>query len=551
VSVVEGAGRDAWIPAWTLPSDAERTWKRDRMHFPEPITVLDAEMVEIASVHGLNHGAEHYGFPFRNHMRRFWSRHYESGEPLAISAEERDARRQRSRAAFGAVFADYDGRWTSLWEPEIAHHLRFWADFDLEAATKTALQEHLGETMRRLHRIWELHFEIVLTVGTARANYLELHAELFEGASKLQAMALVQGVDNLTTTAGRRLWLLRDAATATPAVGEALLRHEPGDALTALAGLPEAAAFLDALAAYLEEFGHRSTHIGVSSPTLLEDPTPVIKMLQDALARPEHDVERQHAQLVEERERLVAEARAAIAHYPAPVRAEFDVRLALAHTAQRVDEDHNFLIDFASMAAARRVFLAFGRRFAAAGVLERPDDVVHLTSSEMAETAAALPNLDRRALVAARRAEIERDALTEPPSTVGAPADPTAPAGNDFTGTPPPPAPSADVLPGTPGSSGVARGLARVVRTLDDAILLRPGEILVAPTTSQPWMTLFSTAAALVTDTGGVLSHTAVVAREYGLPAVVGTVHATTVLRDGMLLEVDGDRGLVRIVAES
>jgi rifampicin phosphotransferase len=74
--------------------------------------------------------------------------------------------------------------------------------------------------------------------------------------------------------------------------------------------------------------------------------------------------------------------------------------------------------------------------------------------------------------------------------------------------------------------------------------------VLVATTTSQPWTPLFASAAALVTDTGGVLSHTAVVAREYGLPAVVGTRVATRRLRDGMLIEVDGDRGLVRILAE-
>jgi rifampicin phosphotransferase len=535
-------------PPWSEPGDAERSWRRDRMHFPGPLTVLDAEMSHIAGELGVNHGAEHYGLPFRSTVRRFWTRYYDSYEVPDLSDDERDALRSRSRAAYGAVLADYDGHWTSRWLPEIREHLAFWSAFDPSGATDADLLAHLETTMRRLRRIWELHFEIVMTVNAARNLYLELYAELFESDSKLDALALLQGIDNLTMASGRALWRLRDVAIATPSVHDALRRLDCGDVAAALGHLPEAERFRDALASYLEEFGQRSPQLGVSSPTLLEDPAPVVKMLQDALARPQSDLEEQHAAVVSERERLVDRTRAMLRTYPEPVRTEYDRRLALAHTAQRIDEDHNFLIDFGSLAAARRVFLEVGRRCAAAGVLERHDDVVHLTSEEIAETFRRLPDLDRRPLVASRREEMRRYAEVEPPTTVGAPPSPEDAAGNDFFGRPPPPAPSPDVVTGTPGSAGVARGRARVVRSFDGSVRLLPGEVLVAPTTAQPWMTLFSTAAALVTDTGGMLSHTAVVAREYRLPAVVGTVVGTSTIRDGMLLEVDGDRGLVRIL---
>jgi pyruvate,water dikinase len=86
------------------------------------------------------------------------------------------------------------------------------------------------------------------------------------------------------------------------------------------------------------------------------------------------------------------------------------------------------------------------------------------------------------------------------------------------------------------------------VRSLAEAGRLRPGDVLVAATTAPPWTPLFATAAAIVTDTGGVLSHCAVVAREYGLPAVVGTGAATASVEDGQLVEVDGDAGLVRLL---
>lgn len=104
------------------------------------------------------------------------------------------------------------------------------------------------------------------------------------------------------------------------------------------------------------------------------------------------------------------------------------------------------------------------------------------------------------------------------------------------------------MLRGGPGSPGRARGPVKVVRSLQEAGKLQAGDVLIAETTAPPWTPLFATAAAVVTDTGGVLSHCAIVAREYGIPAVVGTGGATTTLRDGQVVEVDGDNGLVSIV---
>jgi phosphohistidine swiveling domain-containing protein len=103
------------------------------------------------------------------------------------------------------------------------------------------------------------------------------------------------------------------------------------------------------------------------------------------------------------------------------------------------------------------------------------------------------------------------------------------------------------VIKGIAGSAGVARGVAKVVRSLAEASKLKPGDIMVCEMTTHPWTPLFSTVAALVADTGGVLSHCALVAREYRLPAVVGTRVGTQLIRDGMLISVDGTQVIVRI----
>ena len=106
------------------------------------------------------------------------------------------------------------------------------------------------------------------------------------------------------------------------------------------------------------------------------------------------------------------------------------------------------------------------------------------------------------------------------------------------------------MLHGMRGSPGVARGTARVLRSLGEADRLEAGDVLVAETTAPPWTPLFGRAVAIVTDAGGILSHCAVVAREYEIPAVVGTKMGRSVIRDGQEIEVDGTNGTVRISGE-
>lgn len=102
-------------------------------------------------------------------------------------------------------------------------------------------------------------------------------------------------------------------------------------------------------------------------------------------------------------------------------------------------------------------------------------------------------------------------------------------------------------LSGVAGAGGIATGTARVATSLAEAAELADGEILVCPMTAPPWVPLISIAAAVVTDTGGVNSHSAIVAREIGIPAVVGTEHATSTITTGQVVTVDGDTGVVAI----
>ena len=138
-----------------------------------------------------------------------------------------------------------------------------------------------------------------------------------------------------------------------------------------------------------------------------------------------------------------------------------------------------------------------------------------------------------------------------PPPAIGEPPppndDPFGEAIGKMFGVPPEPSQDPNIITGLGASPGTVQGKAKVVRSLSEASKLEQGDIMVCEMTMPPWTPLFSTASAVVADTGGPLSHCAIVSREYRMPCVVRTVVGTSVIKDGMTLTVDGSQGVVRI----
>jgi pyruvate,water dikinase len=290
----------------------------------------------------------------------------------------------------------------------------------------------------------------------------------------------------------------------------------------------------------------------------------VIKNLKEYLAQPDRDLEAELKAQVAEREQLSAQTRERLKGYPQAAINRFEMLLKAAQTAATLHEEHNYWIDQRCQYQMRRVVQEFGRRLVEAGVLDRPDDLFYLTVDEVRETAITLANpskaslpgrgLDRRTLVRQRQAEMEHFRTIRAPSALGTtplaepPDDPFGRSFSKVMGKPLQPSTEHNVLYGYAGSPGVVRGRARVIGTLAEVDKLKRGDVLVTKAIMPPWTPLFATAAAVVTDVGSVLSHGAVVAHEYRIPAVVGTGTATALIRDGQILEVDGNTGLVRIL---
>lgn len=542
---------------WERPEDPDSFWVQDRMHFPDPLPLLDDSLIRIFYDAGMNHGFAHYNIPLRADARRFWTHHYLMMMPLPLTHDELAAMEERSEQAVGATMGQLQRKWDDEWLPEIRQTIDAWERFDLPGATLPELADYVDTVVRQFTRLFAIHFEVALPAMFPVSLFEELYLELFGREDRLQPYKLLQGLDNKTVESNRALWRLSQKAAVVPAVRDIFEGTSADQVVAALEESADGRAFLDDLNAYLDEYGRRSDYWwSVSRPSWIEDPSPAIEMIKGYLARPEKNPELEMAALAGEREQLVAEARDRLEMYPQAVRDQFELLLRASREGTVLSEDHGYWLDFRAASDARRVFVEAGRRLAAMGAIAEAADVVHLTHDEISAALRAATPPDLRATVAEREAEIERYHGVELPLAVGTqlPGPPPDNPGNrtlaKFFGVQPAASGDPSVLLGAAGSAGIVRGPAKVVRALADADKLKPGDVLIAETTAPPWTPLFGTVAAVVTDTGGVLSHCAVVAREYGIPAVVGTGSATSKIIDGQMVEVDGSRGIVRIIAD-
>lgn len=293
-------------------------------------------------------------------------------------------------------------------------------------------------------------------------------------------------------------------------------------------------AFLARFRQFLDEHGHHARgETDVSLPRWSETPEYVLRQVrfsaEGAVPSP---------LAVESRERERAELVRALRGRLSPVR-RWIFTFVVDRTARGVAaRENNRSEAVRRLALTRRALLEAGRRLQARGTIAGPDDLWYLRWSELAE--ALLGEGEALAARIAERSRLYRRWEQErpPPVIVEGAALPAPPAA----------APGSPVLAGVAASPGVVEGLARVVLHEDDEVGIRPGEVLVAPHTDPGWTPYFLHAVAVVTDFGGLLSHGAVIAREYGLPAVVNVHGATSRIRDGQRIRVDGDAGRVELL---
>lgn len=548
--------QDASFPVqWDKPEDAQAMWILDEVHSPRQMSYLDYDLRLSPLVMGTSRGYEVYGLPVASEPKLVHGFVYLKvrfadlpGDGLAAAFKAADAANRRAGA-------ELDHLWKNTWLPEIQAHLADLASFDLGQASLPLLLRRLAEVEQRLRRLWELHTIVLSPVILAISDFEDAYRDLFPDAQPFDPYDLLAGFSNKTVERNLRLWEIGRAAAGGPL--RALLIETAAAALpAALAQSPEGRALWSEIEAHVKVYGECGDDLYIDAPTWSEDPTPILRGLREAVLHPERDLAAELRRQAEHRDARLAEVRARLAAHPRAIRDEFEALLAAAQVANVLTEDHHFWLDTKITFHARRVSLEVGKRLAAAGVLEHPGDVFALTLLELTSLAdREAPTAELRARIAERRAEAARYADAPRPPILGVPqAFPNVESavmksGFKLNGGFMAPPANGNELSGLPGSRGKVTGIARVVRTLDEAEQrLAPGEILVAPATLPSWTPFFASLAGVVTGAGGVLSHAAVVAREYGLPAVVSVRGVMEAIRDGQTIEVDGDAGVVRIL---
>lgn len=468
--------------------------------------------------------------------------------------------RNRLAMAREAVQTDkaglYIDRWYDTWLPELTRLVDKLKNVELAGLTDDGLKAHI-ETCHRLGtRGIEIH---ALLHGSLAIILYELVAtcERLLGWETAATLEMVKGTSYKSTEPARRLSELTDLATKRPEVLHAAQLPDD-EAMGWLETIDET--FATAFIRYLDEYGEVALGQSVVEPTYAEMPSVLIATIANQVERgfrPETADEENRRQ----REQSIASARAELSSNPAAL-AEFDRVLERGQKAYPVREDNEFFTFSRPFAQFRYAVLELGDRLAGRGVIGERDDVMflHLDEALMALSeepdfhAEVVVRKGQRAWASANLGPPYYGKETPTPSDLSfLPADTRLPmeamlwslhsimaveASKTTQG-------DASLITGTPASAGTHTGPVRIVKDESEFSKIRAGDVLVCPITSPVWSVLFPGIGALVTDTGGILSHPAIIAREYGIPAVVATGNATELLQDGQIVSVDGTAGNV------
>lgn len=423
--------------------------------------------------------------------------------------------------------------WQDAWLGPVAECASMFEGFDPSTVAPGGWRDAIEQQQRALMRVFiGVHRATVAPAGAASREFIERYSKHFGEGSDPDAMALLQGLPNLTSARIGALWEASRIVRVHPSLAEQLAA---GTAPRAVEG-EGADEFQRAIDSLFDRFGF-TTQSGLEDlPSWNEDRSQVVRLVLRYAEQDEGDAPALAEQRsVRRREQLEAGLRTAAQE--GGEAAELLQLLPIAQQLVPVTEDHNLLADQRLHAASRTRWLRIGRQLQDAGRLVDAGDAFYLTLDELIE---ALEGGEPPAAAEIERRREQQAAWRSvaPPPRLGAATQEGA-AGEG--------AGESIELRGLAASAGQYRGRARIAISLDDASKLEHGEVLVCTASTPEWTPLFTVAGAVVTDMGGMLTHCAIVAREYGIPAVVGTHDATARIPDGATVTVDGSAGTVTV----
>ncbi len=552
-------------------------WEKDGTHFPRPVTPLLQEVFRDGFIKGISGGTACYGL-LLDHIAPGFINGFFYNKMVIVGAPP-DAKGPPPEAIFKQVCAEHPEtrarletaatvlqtkpwrehirNWDTVLKPQsMQEHLRLQAS-DPMSMSDAELVAHLEQCFENSRAMVYQHHIYTVSCVVPVGDFIGCVQE-WTGLPAGEIAQALRGSTPISSGVTDE-YLAALAAIAGDAKASSIVNAPgaAGDILQQLRALPGKTG--QAIATYLDLVSHRVVGgYDISCPTAIETPEVLVKSLQA----------RHSAQEVAATERSVREHTAKIrAAVPEQHRAQFDELIDEARRVNRLRDERAYWSDLWASGILRRAVLEAGRRVAAQGRIKSAEHLLDATSEEIL---GLLTNGARGKAVSALELE-RRHQFRESVAVEDAP--------QFVNGTPSPPPPlewfpesarrtmramnvamshifgaeqresEGKTVRGIAVSSGQYEGRARVIDKVEDLAQLEQGEVLVTRATSTSFNYVLPRVGAIVTDRGGLMSHAAIVAREYGLPGVVGCQVATRNIPNGAMVRVDADKGEVVVLS--
>ena len=551
-------------------------WEQDATHSPRPTTRFAQEAFPEGFMKGFHTGTSLYGLML-DHLEPAFVNDFMYYKPIIVGAPKNakggpppklvfkllgmlhpEIRRRLSRASTvlqEKPWREHVKHWDTELKPKsTANHLRLQA-IDLASLSDAQLADHVKECLENCKAMAFQHHIYTISCGIPVGDFMACTQE-WTGLPPSQISQVLKGSTPISCGVTDEYLAALDVASNDPAAAAILNGTDaPGEKLRKLQALPGVAG--KTIKAYLDLVSHRVVGgYDISCPTAIETPEVLVKSLQAKYSREEQ----------ERAERKVAEQTATLRNaVPQEHRAMFDEILGEARLVNRLRDERSYWSDLWSSGIARRALLEVGRRLAAKGKIRRAEDALDASCSEAIALLTGQGNAPSGEELA-RRSDFRSSApMDVAPAFLNGPPGSKPP--NDWF---PPKArrtmkamdvflghlfgvttkkSEATIVRGISVSQGTYEGTARVIEQMDELGQLQKGEVLVTRSTSTAFNYVLPLVGAIVTDRGGLMSHAAIVAREYGLPGVVGCMVATKTIPNGARVRVDADKGEVVVLS--
>jgi len=460
-------------------------------------------------------------------------------------------------AYLGAVLPHYAWNFLDWWRerlrPEMDRNFAYLDGQDRAGMNLVELAVLLEDAIDIHDRHWKIHWMLNFAQFTATQALNATIAEVKGEADPGLVGRLQSSTEDRNWDAVEDLWKMKEEVKDDERLQRAFDADAASGILEALHGTERGRRFVsERLEPHQQEFGYKAIWAHeFQYRTWKEDPAPILEAVRgyiatdydypQAIRSDEDDLEAAKRELMDD----VPEGEG---------RDELQSALDLSLRMNPLTPDHHFYIDQGTNARVRLVLISIGEKLVEANLLDDPEDVVFLRYNELRVLMFDPDGIDAREIVSDRRDEQEDAYDLRPPEWLGTATQQALDFPyNALWGFPEKfykePSEKTDEVVGLGASAGVIEGTARVVTSIEESDQVEEGDILVCRMTNPAWVVLFTKVSALVTDAGGTVSHPAVVSREFGIPAVVGTSDATRKIKTGDHVRVNGSSGVVEILA--